>query len=230
MELQKTSFQDIHAILDRMARDSAESKKEFEERQKKSAKDFDERQKKSAKDYEERQKNYEEQQKKSEKETAELKKIVREVSRSIGGLGNNIGDVTEEYFYSSISTTLNVNGIQYDIAEKNFAHKSITKQGEYNIVLINSTRILVVEVKHKLQQKHIEKFANKQLPLFKELFPEYKDYAIYGAVAGMSVSPESIESANKLGLYVFTQSQDSDNMIILNPENFEPKEITQYLK
>ena len=215
MEYQKYNRDDIYNMLGIMTKKQVESQKYYEERQKK----YEERQKKSAKDFEELLK-------KSAKETAELKKSIKEVSQNIGGIGKNLGDITEDYFYSSISTTLNVNGIQYDSAEKNFQYKTKQKEAEYDIILINSIRILVVEVKHKLQQKHIEIFANKQLPLFKELFPEYKDYAIYGAVAGMSVPQESIETANKLGLYVFTQSQNSDNMIILNPKGFEPKRIS----
>ncbi len=223
MEQQKISFQDIHAILNRMASDSAEFKKISAKRQD----EFEAWKKKSAKEYEERQKNYkkeyEERQKKAEKETAELKASIKETNRHIGGIGKSLGDVTEDYFYSSISTTLNVKGIQYDSVEKKFTYKSKTKDAEYDIILINSTRILVVEVKHKLRQSDIEKFANKQLPLFKELFPEYKDYAIYGAVAGMTIEDECIEIANELGLYVFTQSQDTDNMLILNPKGFEPQ-------
>ena len=178
MELQKYTREDVYNMLGNMSK----RQEEYEERHKKSAKEYEERQKESAKEYEERQKEYEERQKKAEKETAELKRVVREVSRSIGGLGNSIGDVTEDYFYSSISTTLNVNGIQYDTAKKNMIINTPIKQGEYDIVLINSTRLLVIEVKHKLEIKHIEKFANKHLPLFKELFPEYKDFVIYGAV------------------------------------------------
>ena len=207
MKIQESSFQDIHLILDRMARDSAERQAEAEERQavyKKQQIEF--------------QLAYEERQKKLDAKMSKL-------SAQISGIGNNIGEVTEDYFYSSISTTLNVNGIQYNSAEKNYTYKTKKKQAEYDIVLINSTRLLVIEVKHKLHPNDVEKFATQQLPLFKELFPEYKNYDIYGAVAGITIPEKSIKMANELGLYVFTQSQDSDNMLILNPEGFEPKKI-----
>ena len=87
MKIQESSFQDIHLILDRMARDSAKHQAVAEKRQeeyKKQQLEFNERQKKSAKKYEERQeksaKEYDERQKKSAKELAELRNIVKEVS------------------------------------------------------------------------------------------------------------------------------------------------------
>ena len=200
MELQKTSFQDIHAILDRMVRESVESKKE--------SKEFKEWRKQSVKEYEERQKKLDEK--------------LAKLSTQISGIGNNLGDVAEDYFYSSISSANTINGIKYDYIDKN---KTRQNKGEYDIVLINSERILVIEVKHKLHPNDVIKFHNTQLPSFLKIFPEYKNYAIYGAVAGLTVPRESIKKANELGLYVFTQSQDTDNMLILNPEGFEPKKI-----
>ena len=257
MKLQESSFQDIHNILDHMARDRAkalaESQVEAKKRQAEADKrqievgkrqiEVDKRQAEHKKWQAEAEKQqieyqtaYEERQKKFDKEMSELsdkinglgnnsiatKEKLDKLFQTVSGIGNNLGDVAEDYFYSSISSTQNVNGIKYEYIDRN---KTRQNKGEYDIVLINSERILVVEVKHKLHPNDITVFHEKRLPKFLEIFPEYKNYAIYGAVAGLTVPKLSIETANKLGLYVFTQSQDSDNMIILNPEGFEPKEI-----
>ena len=104
---------------------------------------------------------------------------------------------------------MEVGNIKYDYVERNKDRKIKQLQGEYDIVLVNSKRILIVEVKYKFHPSDVEVFLEKKLPKFKKLFPEYKDYTIYGAIAGMSVPNETLLKAEKHGLMCFTQAGDS---------------------
>ena len=162
------------------------------------------------------------------KETAnqfkETDKKILKLQQNISGIGNNIGEVTEDYFYSALSTTLEVGDVKYNYVDRNVTYKTKKRQAEYDIVLINDTRLLVIEIKHKLHPSDVEKFAKINLPLFKNLFPEYSTYNIYGAVAGMTIPDKSKEKAEQYGLLVITQSQTDNNITVLNNRDFQARE------
>jgi len=61
------------------------------------------------------------------------------------------------------------------------------------------------------------------LKKFRTLFPEYKDYKIYGAIAALSYEKEVIEEALKYGFYIL--SPDNDKIKITNEVSFVPNEI-----
>jgi Cdc6-like AAA superfamily ATPase len=46
-------------------------------------------------------------------------------------------------------------------------------------VAINGNEVVIVEVKNKLKRDNVDNFIDKQIPNFKILFPQYKDYKIY---------------------------------------------------
>jgi hypothetical protein len=149
----------------------------------------------------------------------------RALKQMIFGLGKNLGKITEDYFYYSVSSDRNIAGVQYDYIARNLKIESKGMNGEYDIVLINSSRLLVIEVKQKPHINDIEKFIFKQLPNFKKLFPIYSHFTVYGAIAGMTFENNALEYALKNGLYVLTQNQNSKNVQILNEENFSAREF-----
>ena len=159
--------------------------------------------------------------KEREKDLAETKAL----KKMIFGIGENLGKIAEDYFYHSISSDNTINGVKYDRAIRNFSIEEKNQNAEYDIVLINSNRLLIVEVKHKPHLNDIKKLTNKQLPFFKKFFPEYKNYKIYGAIAGMTFEENVIKAAKEKGLYLFTQNQNSKNMQILNEKDFIPNEF-----
>jgi hypothetical protein len=72
-----------------------------------------------------------------------------------------------------------------------------------------------------LRVEDVKHFLNERLPIFKELFPRYKDMKVIGAVAGANIVGESDRYAMKNGLYVLSQS--GENVTMLNDETFEAK-------
>ena len=149
----------------------------------------------------------------------------KELKQMLFGLGSNLGQITEDYFYNSVATDKTINGIKYDYIGRNLKMEGKNLNGEYDIVLINSSRLLVIEVKQKPHIKDVEKFATKQLPIFKKLFPMYANFKVYGAIAGMTFDKNTIDYALENGLYILTQNQDTRNMQMLNNELFEAKEF-----
>ena len=139
-------------------------------------------------------------------------------AEQIGGIGNNLGDVAEEYFYTGLQSRKTLNGVKYDFVNRNNRRR---KDLEWDILLENGNSVAVLEVKHKLHPKDVENFATRKLPMFRESLPEFVDYQVYGGVAGMAVPEDSRKMAEEYGLTVLTQN--GKNLKVLNSKGFKPK-------
>ncbi len=171
-----------------------------------------------------REKERAEQDKKREKEHKKAEAETKALKKMIFGIGENLGKIAEDYFYNSLAPDRLINGVKYDHIFKNFLVEGKGQNAEYDVVLVNSHRLLIVEVKHKPHINDIKKLTSKQLPLFKTFFPIYKNYKVFGAIAGMTFEENVIKAAKEEGLFVFTQNQNSKNMKILNDNDFKPNE------
>ena len=150
----------------------------------------------------------------------ETDRKIDKLARLYGGVSENSRDVAEEFFRRGLEARNSIFGLEYEEVDQ-LARKTRQLQGEYDIVLHNGEYSIVIEVKYKLHPKGVEDFINRKLPKFKPLFPEYADKKLIGAVAGMSVPPDSYELATELGLLVLTQS--GETIAVMNPEGFEFK-------
>ncbi len=152
-------------------------------------------------------------------EIRETSRSVKSLSKNIGGIGNNLGEIAEEYFRGAFSNLPEVAGIK--IKKVDSMERRVGKlTGQFDIVLLGDNANVVVEVKHKLQQKDVVRFFNKTLPSFKQLYPEHCELKVFAGVAGMAIDDEALTQAIDLGLLVFTQS--GQEIHLLNPEGFEP--------
>lgn len=160
------------------------------------------------------------------KTDAQLAKTIKkldDIGVLFGELGLVQGEIAEEAIYRAIPTELEKRGKKFDTIRRNVKivrNKKIF--AEYDVIVVNGTEVLPIEVKNKLTQKHIDKFLSEQLPKFKDALPEYKTYNVLGGIGGLVVKDEVEKYAEKKGLFVFVQSKDG-NMQILNNENFQPK-------
>jgi Holliday junction resolvase-like predicted endonuclease len=91
---------------------------------------------------------------------------------------------------------------------------------EFDIIAINGTNIVIIEVKTTLRPEDIRDFL-KKLKMTKQWMPEYKDKIVYGAVAFISEDAGSSAMAEKKGLFVIKATGDSAS--IINSEVFIPK-------
>ena len=147
----------------------------------------------------------------SQKETdAQLKETGRKldkVAKMIGGISANQGDVAEDFFYNSFINDNHLGELAFDDITKNmFKHRG-KMQEEYDIFLTNGESIAIVEVKYKAHLDDIEKLERK-FNHFKALFPIYKDYKLYGAMASFYFNKETKDELLKQGYFVVERSGD----------------------
>ena len=160
----------------------------------------------------------------SQKETD---RQMKEVQKELGWIWNSQEEVWIDLFRRNMKNILAKKWINIDIATTRFKNRVKLEdwtfiEWEYDLMWINWKDIVVVEVKNKLKDDHISKFINKQLPRFKLLFPEYKNYNLYWWIWSLIVWKHQEKIAEKQGLFVFTQWEDW-NAMIMNDDNFKAK-------
>lgn len=79
---------------------------------------------------------------------------------------------------------------------------------EADVILVNTTAVVVVEVKTTLKTHDVDYFL-KQMEKFKELFREFKDRTVYVAVAAIKFDGDSDVYARKKGVFVLRCNGES---------------------
>jgi hypothetical protein len=91
---------------------------------------------------------------------------------------------------------------------------------EFDLIAINGTEMVIVEVKTTLRPDDIDEF-NKKLWNAKTYMPEYHDKIIYGAVAFITADGSSDRMAQNKGFFVIKATGSSSS--IVNEPGFMPK-------
>lgn len=145
------------------------------------------------------------------KVVAETSRRVEETSRKLdevglrlGNMGQNLGAAAESFFYNSLDARPEIGGIQFDRVTPNMIAGSRAKRSEFDIVLTNGASVAIVEVKFRAHVNDLDQ-VEQQIIRYRELFPEHKNYAIYGGVAGQSVPADVLAAAKERGLFVLQQ-------------------------
>ncbi len=176
--------------------------------------------KEAEKRFEETDRLLKEQSREADRRFKETDRILRRATQMAGGLGNNIGEVAEEYFFKALDKLPEVACVKIEYVGKLNKHlKGL--QREYDVVLFGHDTLILVEVKHKLESRDVLAYYEKSLPVFRRLFPEYAGYKVIGAVAGMTATSAAKKLAFEKGLLVFTQSGQQARLH--NPKGFEPE-------
>jgi hypothetical protein len=141
------------------------------------------------------------------------------IGKQLGDLGLVQGEVAEELFFRNLRGVFRKTKMDLKKVKRNLKRKG---EGEFDLVAVNGGTVLVVEVKNKLEKRMVDRFLDKKLPRFKELFPEYEKYQVVGGMGALVVKDDVGRYAEKAGLYVLTQT-DEGGAALLNREGFEPK-------
>jgi len=83
---------------------------------------------------------------------------------------------------------------------------------EFDIVLTNSHNLVIIEVKYNFHPNDVETMP-KKIDNFRILYPLYKDYNVYGGIAGLTMPQETIDLAKEMGFFVFTQEGNDIKML-----------------
>ena len=135
-------------------------------------------------------------------------KKLDKVAKMLGNIGNNQGDITEEYFYNSLSYKPVLAGIKYDFIDKNVTRNKNKIEDEYDILLVNGKDIAIIETKYKAHISDLNRLVNKKYINFKELYPEYKNYNHHLALATFHANDDLKREASKNNVVILQRKGD----------------------
>ena len=137
-----------------------------------------------------------------------------------GNIGQNQGDVAEEFFFNSLANDTHLGSIHFDDIEKNSHKRRGKTEEEYDIIMTNGDAVGIVEVKYKAHENDLDKLDRK-MQNCKKLFPIYQNYKQYGAIASFQINDTAKREALKRGYFVLQRSGDwvhtesSDHLTVL---------------
>jgi len=126
---------------------------------------------------------------------------------NLGNIGQNQGDVAEEFFFQSLIKDNRLGKIYFDDVVKNMEKHRGQIQEEYDLVMTNGDVIAVVEVKYKAHKNDLDKLDRK-MKHFKQLFPIYQSFKQYGAIAAFHINDDAKQEALRRGYFVLQRSGD----------------------
>ena len=153
------------------------------------------------------QQKTDEQLKKTDKQLTETDRKLDKVAKMLGGIGANQGDIAEDFFYNSLVVNNSLGELQFDDVTKNMEKHRGKIHEEYDIFLTNGESIAVIEVKYKAHLQDVKKLDRK-FHNFKKLFPIYKDYKLYGAMASFYFNQETKDELLEQGYFILKRCGD----------------------
>ncbi len=174
-------------------------------------------------EFDKRQKEADVRQKEAEIRQKDFDKGMDELRKEVGGIGKSNGAIAEDFFYTGLSHSMKLANLNFDYVDRNLNRKRNNLQTEYDIVLYNNHKVAIAEVKYNFRISQLRTFYKDKIKNFKKLFPQYKQFVVYGAVAGLTFEKGFFEEAQSYGFYILTQ--DNDRIQVLNTKGFIPNEI-----
>ena len=125
---------------------------------------------------------------------------IDKIAKMVGNMGNNQGEVAEEYFVNSLKDVLKIGELNFDYLLENVHLQTKKINDEFDILLVNGSSVALIEVKYKVHPNVIDSLEKKIEHL--KLMKEYRNYDIYAGVAGFKVPKEVIRKAEEKGYFV----------------------------
>lgn len=220
------TIEDIYAIFSRSQEELQRSSEKFQEELQRSSEKFQEELRISRLEYDRRAAEADKRAAEADKRAAgldksldKLRKSVAETTRAVNGLTSRWGRFVEELVEPAVVRLFRDRGI--DVKEKHprVSVKRETVAMEIDILVVDTTEVVLVECKSRLSKDDVDEFLEK-LEKFKLAFPAYKNYQAYGAVAGIEINEGVDRYAYQKGLFVIRPS--GDTVEIVNDLKFKP--------
>ncbi len=116
-------------------------------------------------------------------------------------------DIAEQFFYNSLAKDARLDKFYFDDIAKNMGKCRDNLQEKYDLFMTNTDSIVIIEVKYKAHTNDLKKLDRK-IENFKLLFPIYKDYKLYGALASFHINDDTKKEALERGYFVLQRSGD----------------------
>ena len=141
----------------------------------------------------------------TDKKFQETEKLVKENGKRIKELSNLFttqwGKLVEALVRPASLRLFVERGIKVEQTMRNVSVGYGNKGMECDVVLVNDTELVVIEVKTTCRVEDVKEFAQK-LPQFKRFFKQFATYKVYGAVAALQFDGEADKFAYRQGLFV----------------------------
>lgn len=151
---------------------------------------------------------------------AETEAALRQLSRQMGHFSNQVGEFAEELVVPAAKRLFAARGIPVHFVARNVQGERNGRATEVDILVVNTDHVVAIEVKTRPRIAHIDDHLDR-LSVFKEIFPQYGDYKLLGAIAGILFDDNVARYAYQKGLFVMGQS--GDVVTILNDGKFQAK-------
>ncbi|MBF0295033.1 MAG: DUF3782 domain-containing protein [Magnetococcales bacterium] len=157
----------------------------------------------------------------TDRQIAAVSKQMQETDRKLDRLGGRLGEFVEGLVAPACETLFTQRGIPvHEVSRRVKARLPDGRMMEIDLFVVNTDSVVLVEVKSKLEvgdvREHLERLGD-----FKEFFPRFAGYRVYGAVAAMVMDDNIMRFAINQGLFVIEQTGDTLRMA--NAADFEPR-------
>ena len=160
----------------------------------------------------------------TDRQTQETRRQMRETDRRLRKteelFNSQWGKLIEALVKGDLVALLNRRGIEVHHTMTNLERNFGGRTWEIDILAVNSSEVVAVEVKTTLKVRDVDHFLNT-LRNFTELMPEYAGHVAYGAVAYLKAAESSDKYAEGQGLFVIRATGSSAS--ITNREEFRPR-------
>jgi hypothetical protein len=156
----------------------------------------------------------------TDRQIEKVSKQIAKTDKMVGGISTNNGLFAEEYFYNSLRKGKKIlMGEKFDklIKSEILEDENGKTKGELDIILINGESLVIVEVKFKVRDRHVDRVMKKVKP-FRERFPEYRNHTVYLGLASMVFDEDIVDKCKENGIAVIKQEGDS---VVVHDENLK---------
>ena len=137
--------------------------------------------------------------------TAEHNRRMKNLDKTIGGMGRSNGMFAEEYFFNSFENkNQTFFGERFDAIQKNVKSVVVGFNDEYDIMMVNGSAVGIIEVKYRAQKDVIPRIINKA-NTFRINFPQYQNHRIYLALATLVFDKSLEEDCKEAGIAIVKQ-------------------------
>ena len=211
MQKKSIDYKDVWNLL----HEYIEAGKEGDRRLKEQIQETDRQLKAQIKETDRQLKETDRQLKETDKMLKKTIKGIESLNTKVGGIGNSNGFYAEDVFFYSFSKTKSIGNLKFDWIYRNLGCSKKGLEDEFDIVCLNTSVAVIIETKYNFHPNDVETVLRK-VDNFRILYPQYKDYKIFGGIAGLTIREETIDAAKQLEFFVFTQ--EVNDLKILNDQ------------
>lgn len=149
----------------------------------------------------------------------EVDRRIKEVTASIGRLGNRLGEFIEEAVRPAAVRLLRERDIDVHEVHENVCAQRGDEGLEIDLLAVNDGDVVAIECKSHLKTRDVDEHVER-LGKLKRLLPTYAGKRVMGAVAALVIPDNVAQYAYRQGLFVIGQS--GDHLVIRNDRRFVP--------